>query len=194
MAPVFISACSWKKNHNMGKNSNTIDYRNDYYKGFSKIYFDKILETLIFFGGLRDEKGVILDYGCGVGHLKKKLQNSNVIGYDILPELSDIADYKTLFPQKIVLSGVLEYLSLKEIENLLKNFLKMNPRAILLVFLPTENPISRVAMRLADQNNAHDDHISKYKDINALIEKYYYPEKRKYLFLKMAQITKYTPL
>lgn len=178
----------------MGKNSDTIDYRNDYYKGFSKIYFDKILETLIIFGNLRNEKGVILDYGCGVGHLKKKLPGSNVVGYDILPELSDIADYKTLSPQKIVLSGVLEHLQLEEIENLLKNFTKMNPRAILLVFLPTENPVSRIAMHLAGQSNAHDDHISKYKDINSLIEKYYYPEKRKYLFLKMAQITKYTPL
>lgn len=178
----------------MGKNSNTIDYRDDYYKGFSKIYFDKILETLIAFGGLKDEKGVILDYGCGMGHLKKKLPNSNIVGYDILPELSDVADCKTLSPEKIVLSGVLEHLPLEEIENLLKDFIKMNPRAILLVFLPTENMVSEIAMRLAGQCNAHDDHISKYKDINVLIEKYYYPEKRKYLFLKMAQITKYTPL
>ncbi|MBU4141833.1 class I SAM-dependent methyltransferase [Patescibacteria group bacterium] len=178
----------------MGKNSDTIDYRKDYYQGFSKIYFSKILETLIEFGNLKEEKGVILDYGCGVGHLKKKLPNSNVIGYDILPELTDVADYKVLTPEKIVLSGVLEHLQLEEIENLLKNFIKMNPRAMLLVFLPTENLASRATMRLAGQSNAHDDHISKYKDINALIEKYYYPEKRKYIFLKMAQITKYTPL
>lgn len=178
----------------MGKNSNTIDYRNDYYKGFSKIYFDKILETLIEFGDLKNEEGIILDYGCGVGHLKKKLPASNVVGYDILPELSDIGDYKTLSPEKIVLSGVLEHLQLVEIENLLKNFIKMNPRAMLLVFLPTENLISRAAMHLAGQSNAHDDHISKYKNINALIEKYYYPKKRKYIFLRMAQVTKYTPL
>jgi len=177
----------------MGKNSNTIDYRDDYYKGFSKIYFDRILETLITFGDLRNEKGLILDYGCGVGHLKKKLPDSNVIGYDIIAELSDVDDYKTLSPQKIVLSGVLEHLKLDETENLLKNFKKMNPHAALLVFLPTENPVSKIAMYLAGQSNAHDDHISRYKDINTLIEKYYSPEKRKYIFLKMAQITKYTP-
>lgn len=177
----------------MGKNSDTIDYREDYYKGFSKIYFDKILETLIDFGGLKEEKGLILDYGCGVGHLKKQLPGSNIIGYDILPELTDVADYKTLSPEKIVLSGVLEHLSLEEIKSLLKDFKKMNPRAALLVFLPTENLVSVIAMHLAGQTNAHDDHISKYRDINALIEKYYHPQKRKYLFLKMAQITKYAP-
>lgn len=177
----------------MGKNSDTIDYRDDYYKGFSKIYFDKILETLIDFGNLKEEKGVILDYGCGVGHLKKNLPDSNIIGYDIIPELSDITDYKTLHPEKIVLSGVLEHLTLRETEELLNDFKKMNPHATLLIFLPTENLISQIAMHLAGQSNAHDDHISKYKDINALTEKYYYPKKRKYLFLKMAQITKYTP-
>lgn len=178
----------------MGKNSDTIDYREDYYKGFSKIYFNKILKTLIDFGSLKKEKGIILDYGCGVGHLKKKLPDSNIVGYDILPELTDVVDYKSLSPQKIVLSGVLEHLSLIEIENLLKDFIKMNPRAVLLVFLPTENMVSKLAMHLAGQSNAHDDHVSKYKDINRLIEKYYYPEKRKYIFLEMAQITKYIPL
>lgn len=178
----------------MGENSSTIDYHNDYCKGFSKIYFNKVLETLIAFGDLKTEKGLILDFGCGVGHLKKKLQKPNVIGYDILPELSDIATYKNLSPNKIVLSAVLEHLSLNKTQELLTDFIGMNPCAVLLVFLPTENLISRIAMRLAGQSNAHDDHISKYKDINALIEKYYYPQKRKYIFLKMAQITKYTPL
>ena len=76
-------------------------------------------------------------------------------------------------------------------DNLLKDFLKMNSKAELLVFLPTENFISKIAMTIARQSNAHDDHISKYKDINQLIERYYYPEKRIYIFFRMAQITKY---
>ena len=70
----------------------------------------------------------------------------------------------------------------------------MNKHAQLLVFLPTENSISKIAMILAGESHAHDDHVSKYKDINKLIEKYYYPQKRKYLFLRMAQITKYVPI
>lgn len=178
----------------MAKNTNNIDYRIDYYKGFAKIYFNKILETIINLGNLRNEKGLILDYGCGTSHLKKNLPQANIVGYDIIPELSDIEDYKKLHPQKIILSAVLEHLSLKEIDNLLKDFLKMNYKAELLVFLPTENFISKIAMTIARQPNAHDDHISKYKDINQLIEKYHYPQKRIYIYFKMAQITRYVPI
>jgi len=177
----------------MAQNTNTIDYRDDYYRGLSKIYFNAILKTLIDFGDLENESGLILDYGCGVGHLKKTLKGKNVVGYDIVPELSDVKDFRALAPKKIVLSGVLEHLYLPDIEKLLQEFLRMNPQAQLLVFLPTENFVSRIAMVLAGQANAHDDHVSKYKEINSLIEKYYYPEKIKYLFLKMAQITKYLP-
>ena len=178
----------------MGKNSNKIDYREDYYKGLSKIYFQKILNTIIDFGDLNNEKGMILDFGCGVGHLKKRLKGKNVVGYDIIPELSDVSDYRKLKPSKIVLSGVLEHVYLDEIDKILKNFMRMNKHAMLLVFLPTENSISKIAMFLAGESHAHDDHVSKYKDINRLIEKYYYPQKRKYLFLNMAQITKYVPI
>lgn len=128
-----------------------------------------------------------------MGHLKRILKGKNIVGYDIVPELSDVKDFRQLMPKKIVLSGVLEHLYLSDIEKLLQEFLGMNPWAELLVFLPTENFVSKVAMTLAGQANAHDDHVSKYKEINKLIEKYYYPEKRKYLFLKMAQITKYSP-
>lgn len=178
----------------MGRNSDKIDYREDYYRGLSKIYFDRILQTIIMFGNLYEERGLILDFGCGIGHLKKELEGKNVIGYDIIPELSDVTDYRKLKPSKIVLSGVLEHIYLYEIEKILNNFIKMNKNAELLVFLPTENLISKIAMILAGESHAHDDHVSKYKEINKLIEKYYYTQKRKYLFLNMAQITKYVPI
>ncbi|MFH1523296.1 MAG: methyltransferase domain-containing protein [Patescibacteria group bacterium] len=178
----------------MGRNTNTIDYREDYYKGFAKIYFNTILQIIIDFGKLKNESGLILDYGCGFGHLKIKLNRPNVVGYDIIPELSDINDYRNLKPQKIVLSNVLEHLYLDEIDSLLKEFVKMNSTAELLVSLPTENFVSKIAKRLSGLPSAHDDHVSKYKQINQLIEKYYYPNRRKYIFLKMSQITKYVPI
>ena len=178
----------------MARNCQTIDYREDYYKGFSSLYFNSILKTIINLGELQDEKNIILDYGCGVGHLKKRLNKPNVIGYDIVPELSEIDDYKKIIPHKIVLSGVLEHLYLNEIEDLLKSFLNINSKAILLVYLPTENFVSKIAMVLAGQSNAHDDHVSSYKDINKIVSKYYYPEKQVYKFFSMAQVTKYVPL
>lgn len=175
----------------MARNTKTIDYRDDYYHGPAAIYNRWNMKTAVKLGNLEDGTGLILDFGCGVGHLKKALRKSNVVNYDIIPELSEISDYQELKPDKIVLISVLEHLHLDEIDKLMKDFLLMNPKAELTVLLPTENFVSKIAMRLAGQSNAHDDHVSKYKDINKIIEKYYHPQKRVYNFLRMAQITKY---
>ncbi|HRY52920.1 MAG TPA: methyltransferase domain-containing protein [Candidatus Portnoybacteria bacterium] len=177
----------------MARNTDTIDYKEDYYRGFSKIYFNRILEKIIEFGDLRNEPGSILDFGCGVGHLKEKLASRKVVGYDIIPELSDVSDWRDLTPNQIVMSGVLEHLYGQEIEVLIDELKSKNPRANLLVYLPTENWISKIAMRLAGQKNAHDDHVSKYQEVNRIIEKSYNLDKRCYLFLGMAQITRYVP-
>ncbi|MEA1963379.1 MAG: hypothetical protein U9M94_04045 [Patescibacteria group bacterium] len=175
----------------MARNTQTIDYTEDYYKGFSGIYFREILNTIIKFGNLKNEKGIILDFGCGVGHLKKLLKKNNIINYDIEPKLTEIDNYKKLKPEKIILSGVLEHLYLEEIEKLLAEFILMNKNVEFLVYLPTENWISKIAMRLAGQKNAHDDHVSKYKKINKILEKKFILKKRKYIFARMAQISYY---
>lgn len=177
----------------MARNSQNIDYHEDYYHGPAGFYFRKILRTIIEFGDLQNEKGIILDYGCGVGHLKKILKKDNVINYDIEPELTEIKDYRILQPTKIILSGVLEHIHLPEINQLLDEFYRMNRSAELLVYLPTENIISKIAMRLAGQKNAHDDHVSRYFDINKTIEKKYKLVRQKYIFARMAQISHYVP-
>lgn len=178
----------------MARNTPNIDYRIDYYKGFAGIYFNKILETIIKFGDLRNEQGLILDFGCGLGHLKKRLPGKNVVGYDIIPELSEVSDYRRLRPRQIVLSGVLEHLYGREIDALIKEFQSLAPEAVLLVYLPTENWVSKIAMRLAGEKSAHDDHVSKYREIEKIIEQSYRPVRRASLFLGMARIIKYVPL
>ena len=70
-------------------------------------------------------------------------------------------------------------------------FLNINPDVELLVYLPTENFISKIAIYLVGVWHAHDDHVSKYKDINKLIKKYFQLKKRKYLYFRMAQISHY---
>jgi len=175
----------------MAQNTNKIDYSKDYYQGFSGVYFRKILETIIGFGNLQSEEGLILDYGCGVGHLKGILNKDNVVGYDVDKELTDIDDFHNLKPKKIVLSGVLEHIHLEKQEKLLKEFLRMNSSVELLVYLPTENWFSKIAMHLAREPHAHDDHVARYKEINVLLDKYFKLKKRKYIFCHMAQVSLY---
>lgn len=178
----------------MAQNTKKIDYKIDYYRGPAGIYFRKILSTMIKMGELEKEDGLILDYGCGLGHFKKMLGKEKVLGYDIEKSLSEIEDYRKLKPAVIVLSGVLEHIRLKGQEALLREFLAMNPQVRLLVYLPTENLASKIAMRLAGQPHAHADHVAGYREINQLLEKYFYLKKRKYIFCRMAQASYYIPL
>ena len=146
-----------------------IDYHHDYYKGLAKIYFLRIVDTIIRLGRLRQEQGVILDFGCGYQYLKRRLNKSNVLGYDIIPELSDVRDYKHLKPAVIVCNNVLEHFPLSDIEKLLRQFKKMNPSVLLITATPTENFLSRIGMLLTGQKEAHADHKSKLADITELL-------------------------
>lgn len=168
------------------------DYREDYYKGLPGIYFNKVIDKVIEFGKLRREKGIVLDFGCGTGNLKKRLRGLGVkvVGYDILPENSDISDYKTVRPSVVVCNHVLEHLTGEEIEEIIPYFLKTKAR--LVIALPTENFISKIGMVIAGNLTYHNDHKTKYRQVNHIMEKYYSIKKRAYVFT-MTQVTLYCP-
>lgn len=162
----------------------------DYYGGLTGIYFNRVLNKIIEFGKLKCEKGIVLDFGCGIGKLKQRLTKYGVtiVGYDTLKKVSDVGNYKTVKPSKIVCNSVLEHLTEEEIENTVKNFIKT--RAELIVSVPTENFISKIGMLVTGKLNYHADHKTKYKRINKIIERYYKIIRRRYV-LTMNQITLY---
>ena len=170
-----------------------IDFTKDYYKGLKGIYLNKILDKVIEFGNLKQEKGLILDYGCGTGKLKQKLSkwNVTVVGYDVIPKLSDVKDFRNLKPSKIICNAVLELMSKEEIEALLKDFLRMNASADLIVSFPTKNIISKTAALIAN-TDYHYGHKIDYKEASRIIQKYYTIVKRSYV-LTLSQVTRYKP-
>ena len=174
-------------------NMEKIDFTKDYYKGLEGIYFNKILDKVIKIGNLKQKKGLILDYGCGIGKLKQKLSkyHVNVVGYDIIPSLSDVKDFRNLKPLKIVCNAVLEYMDKKEVERLLKDFLRMNPHADLIVSFPTKSIISKIA-KLVKGVDYHYGHKIDYKEASRIIQKYYTIVKRSYV-LTLSQVTRYKP-
>ena len=147
-----------------------IDYSKDYYKGLAGIYFNLCLNTIIKMGKLKQEKGLIFDFGCGVGHLKRKLQKT-VVGYDIIDELSDVDDYTTLKPAVIVCNAILEHLDENELETVIDNFRKMNINAKLITSIPTENWFSKVGLVITGLKTAHDAHKINLKQINRILSK-----------------------
>ena len=146
-----------------------MDYRQDYYKGIPRIYFNRILNTIIRLGNLEEENGLILDFGCGHNHLKQRLGRKNIIGYDIIPELSDIADYKKTKPSVVVCNNILEHFTEEEINKKLEEFKGMNKKGKLITATPTENWVSKVGMLLTGMKHAHDDHKTKLESINRIL-------------------------
>ena len=57
------------------------------------IYFNRILKTIIRIGNLDRRDVTILDFGCGTGYLKRHLPDK-VIGYDVIPELTEVSDWR----------------------------------------------------------------------------------------------------
>lgn len=162
-----------------------MDYSQDYYKGIAGVYFKRVLKTIIRMGQLDKEKGLILDFGCGVGHLKKKLKEKNVIGYDIIDKLSDIKDYNNLKPTVVVCNGVLEHLDKKELQEVIENFKKMNSNAKLVTAIPTENWVSSIGKFITGLHEAHDDHKIDLNCINKFLSKECYLLKTKNIFTMM---------
>src|SRR3990167_821361 len=164
-----------------------VNYTEDYYTGLGGVYFRKVLSTIIRMGNLEDAPGLklILDFGCGVGHLKRALPFAKVIGYDILPENTDIEDYRYLKPDVIVCNAVLEHLSEAQIRHTLGEFVRMNPNAMLLVALPTENLISKIGMVLTTHMTAHDDHELKLRAVNRVLSEFGSCLERKRVFTMM---------
>ena len=93
----------------------------DYYKGFGKIYFEKIINDIIKIGNLKINEKKILDYGCGVKYLEKTL-NKKILNFDIKKKYSEIDDINKHDFDIIVLNHVLMYMTEKQIREL---FLKI---------------------------------------------------------------------
>ena len=87
------------------------------YKGLSKFYFEKIIDTIIKEGNLFKKNLNILDYGCGLKYLENKL-NKKIFNYDIDKNLSEITNWNKRAYDIVVLNHVIMYMN----ENILLNY------------------------------------------------------------------------
>ena len=131
------------------------DFRKDYYKGLKGIYFYKILNTIIKIGNLKNRSVKILDFGCGIGKLKTLLQEK-VIGYDILPDLSEIDDWKKIKFNVIVANAVFYLFSSEELRKFLKELYKHNPEVEMIFVTRKEHPIlNNILKYIFGESDAH---------------------------------------
>ena len=128
------------------------------YEGVKRFYFEFILNQIIRIADLKNQSKRILDYGSGLGFLKKKLIKSKntVINYDIIEELSDISNWKNLSFDIIVFNQVLDYLSESEIIQLMQDIKVINPKSEIIYSVGYKSIIKRIAMHILDKKDAYD--------------------------------------
>ena len=139
------------------------------YDGISKIYFNKILLEIVKIGNLFKTKKKILDYGCGKKQLGKILKKK-IYNYDIIKKYNEvkILDFKKY--DIIIFNHVLMYLNKKDINILFDNIYSKNKNCLFIVGLGKQNLISKLAMFISFNFNAHYGTISNYKDQLEVIE------------------------
>ena len=125
----------------------------------SKFYFDKIYEEIINIGKFNEDKK-ILDFGCGLGLLKKKnLQKKNlskIRNYDIISELSDVEDWKSTNFNTIIFSEVLCYFYPEEIKKILHDLRIINPKLEIISVISTQSILNKIGSKLLGHSNDHD--------------------------------------
>ena len=126
----------------------------------SKFYFDKMYEKIIEIGKF-NEKKTILDFGSGLGFLKQKnLQKQNpskIINFDIIKELSDVENWKSINFNTIVFCEVLYLVDPKEIIKILEDLKLRNSKLEIISVISTHSIINKIGSILLGHKDAHGD-------------------------------------
>ena len=125
------------------------------YKGITRIYFYKILSTLINLGNLSNTNKTILDFGCGYGMLKKLIPHSNVLGYDIVQKWSDVKNWEEVPFDIFVSNQTFCLLEENEVNKILKKIKNINPDSIILVGMSRKSFLNKLGMKIFNYKNAH---------------------------------------
>lgn len=124
----------------------------------SFFYFLTIYLNIIKIGKFNKKKK-ILDFGSGLGYLKKinlKFKNpSKITNYDKINELSEIKRWDEKKYDTIVFCQSAYMLSKKELNSVLKKIKKINPKTELIVALSCRSFLNRFMSKILGHSNAY---------------------------------------
>ncbi len=138
------------------------------YDGFKGIYFNKLLRTIIKIGNLKKNNLKILDFGCGVGQLKKIITKNNsktkVINYDIVEKFSDVKNWQSEDFDIVVANQVFHAFTKEQLLSLILEFKKKNHKLEFVVGMSKQSLFNTIGKYLFMQKNSHKYTILKPKD------------------------------
>jgi dTDP-4-amino-4,6-dideoxygalactose transaminase len=124
------------------------------YTGIASFYFRHLLKQIVKTGGLDGNGATILDFGCGNGELKRLL-GGRVIGFDIIPALSDVEDWRPAKFDVLVANQVFYSFNEKELEDLLIELRSRNPRLRLVVGVSRQGMLNNIGKYILGRPDAH---------------------------------------
>jgi len=125
------------------------------YSGLSQFYFRHLLRQIVKVGRLERPGITILDFGCGRGELKRLLVGAKVVGYDIIPEMSDILDWRITDFDVLVSNEVFYSFSGEELESLLFELREKNPSLELVIGISRQGLLNNIGKYLLGRPDAH---------------------------------------
>lgn len=125
------------------------------YKGLAGRYFNYMLTRLIEMGKLEKSSEKILDFGCGIGELKRRLGPRKVVGFDIISSLSDVADWRIVDFDILVANQVFYCLTSTELDALLVELKQKNPNLLLVVGISRQGLLNNIGKYLLGRPDAH---------------------------------------
>ena len=125
----------------------------------SSIYFNDIFDNIIkYIKQSKKNRVKILDFGCGNGYLKKRLGKNKkikVIGYDVVKELSDVHNWKSVNFDYFVSCHVFTYLKRKKIENIIKYLKKNRLKSKVIVAITRQGWLDKLGAFILNEPEAH---------------------------------------
>ena len=125
------------------------------YSGISQFYFKHLLRTIIRVGRLTRPAISILDFGCGKGELKRMLPSANVIGFDIIPALSDVSDWRSVDFDVLVANEVFYSFTEEELTALLQALREKNKDLVIVVGISRQGLLNKLGKYLFGKPDAH---------------------------------------
>ena len=124
----------------------------------SFLYFLTIYISIIILGRFNKKKK-ILDFGAGLGYLKKinlKLKNpSKIVNYDKIKYLSEVTKWEKVKFDTVVFCQSAYMLSKKELNDVLKKMRKNNLKAEIIVAMSTQSFLNKLISQLLGHGDAY---------------------------------------